>query len=67
LVVKNSLPQRAADEVYDLLVESKKAAGNPALLPHGLDANRHNLEVAIDCAYKQRLIARRYTVEELFR
>jgi 4,5-dihydroxyphthalate decarboxylase len=67
VVVKNTVPQKTADEVYDLLVQSKHAAGDPPLLPHGLQANRHNLEIAIDVAYKQRLIPRRYTVEELFR
>jgi|SRR5579859_4339032 len=67
VVVKNTVPQKTADEVYDLLVESKKAAGNPPLLPHGLEANRHNLEVAIDCAYQGKLIPRRFTVEELMR
>ena len=66
-VVKNSVPLMAADEVYRALVESKEAAGNPPGLPHGLEANRHNLELAIDCAYKQRLIPRRFTVEELLR
>ena len=34
--------------------------------PFGLDANRRNLEVAIDCVYRQRLIPRRFTVDELF-
>ena len=67
VVVKNTVPQKAADEVYQLLVESKKAAGDPPMLPHGLEANRHNLEVAIDCAYKGKLIPRRFTVEELLR
>jgi 4,5-dihydroxyphthalate decarboxylase len=67
VVVKESVPQKTADEVYQLLVESKKAAGDPPMLPHGLEANRHNLEVAIDCAYKQKLIPRRFTVEELLR
>jgi 4,5-dihydroxyphthalate decarboxylase len=65
--VKNTVAQKAADEVYQLLVESKKAAGDPPMLPHGLEANRHNLEVAIDCAYKQKLIPRRFSVEELLR
>jgi 4,5-dihydroxyphthalate decarboxylase len=64
--VKNTVSKAAADEVYDLLLESKKAAGNPAMLPHGVEANRRNLEVAIDCAYKQNMIPRRFTVEELF-
>ena len=64
--VKNTVSKAQADEVYRILVESKKAAGNPPMLPHGLDANRRNLEVAVECAYKQNMIARRYSVEELF-
>jgi 4,5-dihydroxyphthalate decarboxylase len=64
--VKNTVFKAAADEVYGLLLESKKAAGNPPLLPHGLEANRRNLEVAIDCAYRQNMIPRRFKVEELF-
>jgi len=67
VVVKNTVPQKAADEVYQLLIDSKQAAGNPPMLPHGLEANRHNLEVAIDCAYQQKLIPKRFTVEELLR
>jgi 4,5-dihydroxyphthalate decarboxylase len=47
-------------------VESRKAAGDPPHLPHGIEANRRNLEVAIDCAYRQGMIPRRFTVEELF-
>lgn len=66
VVVKNSVPKSAADEVYQILLESKRAAGDPPNLPHGLERLRHPLEVAIDCAHKQRLIPRRYTVEELF-
>ena len=64
--VKNIVSKATADEVYALLLESKKAAGDPPMLPHGLEANRRNLEVAIDCAYKQGMIPRRFTVEELF-
>jgi 4,5-dihydroxyphthalate decarboxylase len=66
VVVRSSMPKSQSDEVYKLLVESRKAAGDPPMLPHGVDANRRNFEVAIDCAYKQRLIPRRYSVEELF-
>jgi 4,5-dihydroxyphthalate decarboxylase len=66
VVVKNGVSRDMADEVYRLLVESKKAAGNPPMLPHGLEANRRNLEVAIECAYRQALIPRRFTVDELF-
>jgi len=64
--VKDTVSKATADEVYALLLESKKAAGDPPMLPHGLEANRRNLEVAIDCAYKQKMIPRRFTVEELF-
>ena len=67
VVVKHTVAQKTADEVYQLLVESKAAAGNAPMLPHGLEANRHNLEVAIDCAYKQKLISKRFTVDELLR
>jgi 4,5-dihydroxyphthalate decarboxylase len=66
VVVKDNVSGAQADEVYRLLVESKKAAGDPPMLPHGLEANRRNLEVAIDCAYRQDLIPRRFTVEEVF-
>ena len=64
--VKNTVSKATADEVYGLLLESKQAAGNPPMLPHGLDANRRNLEAAIDCAYRQKMIPRRFTVDELF-
>jgi 4,5-dihydroxyphthalate decarboxylase len=64
--VKNTVFKETADEIYGLLLASKKAAGNPSMLPHGLEANRRNLEVAIDCAYKQKMIPRRFKVEELF-
>ena len=63
---KNTVSRAGADEVYRLLLASKKAAGDPPMLPHGLEANRRNLEVAIDCAYKQNMIQRRFSVEELF-
>ena len=65
VVVKDGVSKAQADEVYQLLVESKQAAGNPPALPHGLEANRRNLEIAIDCAYKQKMIPRRFAVEEL--
>ncbi len=66
VAVKSSVSKGEADEVYRLLVQSKQAAGDPAMLPHGLEENRRNLEVAIDCAYRQGMIPRRFTVEELF-
>jgi 4,5-dihydroxyphthalate decarboxylase len=64
--VKNTVSRAAAEEVYEILLKSKQAAGNPPMLPHGLEANRRNLEIAVDVAYKQNMIPRRFTVEELF-
>ena len=55
-----------ADEVSRLLGESIRAAGSPEMNPYGLEANRRNLEVAVDYVYRQRLIPRRYAVEELY-
>lgn len=66
VVVKNTVSRATADEVYRLLVESRKAAGDPPMLPHGVEANRRNLEIAIDVAYRQGMIPRRFSVEELF-
>jgi 4,5-dihydroxyphthalate decarboxylase len=50
-----------AREVYRLLAASKRAERPPAAgaldpTPFGVEANRRNLEVAIDCVYRQRLI-----------
>ena len=61
----------AVREFYDLLLESKRAAGLPVpgaldTCPMGVEANRRNLEMAIDFAYTQGLIQRRFTVDELF-
>ena len=74
VVVKESLSKsdpRAVREIYRLLAQSRKAAGLPRpdaldTNPFGVTANRRNLEVAIDCVYRQRLIPRRFAVEELF-
>jgi 4,5-dihydroxyphthalate decarboxylase len=66
VTVKRSLPADAAKEVYRLLEESRSAAGSPPMNPFGAEANRRNLEVAIDCVYRQGMIARRFTPEELY-
>ena len=68
--MKASLPREVVEEVYRLLAESKAAAPAAAreidAAPFGVEANRRNLEVAIDYAYRQRLIPRRFTVDGLF-
>jgi len=59
-------PSVDAAPLMRLLHESFAAAGNPELNPIGLEANRRNLEVAIEFVHRQGLIPRRYAVEELF-
>ena len=74
IVVRESLSRsnpEAVREVYRLFRESKRLAPPPAPgaldpAPIGLAENRRNLEVAIDYVYRQRLIPRRYAVDELF-
>lgn len=72
VVVRESLSKSDPDavrEVYRLLREAKRlgpAPGTPDMTPIGLEANRRNLEVAIDYVHQQRLIPRRYAVDELF-
>jgi len=65
--VRNSLPQGVVDEVYRLLQESKNIGAKDApTSPFGLEENRRNLEVAIDYVFRQGLIPRRCSVDELF-
>ena len=73
VVVRESLSKSdpaAVQEVFRLLLESKQAAGLPSgavdMHPFGVEANRRNLEVAIDYVHQQRLIPRRFEVDELF-
>lgn len=60
----------AVREVYRMLLASRDHAGTPTsgtpdLNPFGIEANRRNLEVAIDAVYQQKLIPRRFALEEL--
>jgi 4,5-dihydroxyphthalate decarboxylase len=74
VVVKESLSKSdpgAVREIYRLLSESKKAAklpkaGEVDVNPFGVEANRRNLEVVIDTVYRQRMIPKRFSVDELF-
>ncbi len=74
VVVRDSLTRSNPDavrEVYRLLTDAKRAAPPPApgeldMTPIGLEVNRRNLEVAIEYVYQQRLIPRRFKVDELF-
>src|SRR5882724_2368148 len=74
VVVKESLSKSQPDavrEIYRLLAESKRAAKLPKpgefdTHPFGLEANRRNLEVVIDYVFQQKMIPRRFSVDELF-
>jgi 4,5-dihydroxyphthalate decarboxylase len=74
LVVSDALAKErphAAEEIVRLFAQGKRAAGLPGLdtldmNPVGREANRHNLEVAIDCAYRQGMIPRRFEAAELY-
>jgi 4,5-dihydroxyphthalate decarboxylase len=65
VAVKDSVSPADADGILRQLEQSFAAAGNPEMNPIGLEANRRNLEVAVDFVHRQGLIPRRYTVEEL--
>jgi len=67
VTVKSTVSETDARSIYAELKSSREAAGSPEMNPFGLEENRRNLEVAIDCTYRQRMIPRRFTVEELFR
>jgi 4,5-dihydroxyphthalate decarboxylase len=66
VVARSTLAPEISQEFFSLLKKSKEAAGNPEMNPFGIEENRRNLEVAIDCVYRQKMIPRRFTVEELF-
>ena len=66
VVARNTVSKDVSSQFYDLLAQSRKAAGNPEMNPFGLEENRRNLEAAIDCVHRQGMIPRRYRVEELF-
>jgi 4,5-dihydroxyphthalate decarboxylase len=67
VTVKSTVSDAQARDLYAEIEGSRAAAGSPEMSPFGLDGNRRNLEVAIDCTYRQGMIPRRFTVEELFR
>jgi 4,5-dihydroxyphthalate decarboxylase len=67
VAVRTELVGDVSREVSRLLAESKKLAEESTdNSPFGIEENRKNLEVAIDYVYRQGLIPKRYTVDELF-
>ena len=74
VVIRNELSRTRPDlvrEVYRLLKESHDAAvragdKNAATLQFGVEPNRRSLETIIDLTFEQKLIPRRFSVDELF-
>jgi 4,5-dihydroxyphthalate decarboxylase len=74
LVIRSEISQTRPDivrEVFRLFKECRDiavrgGAKNAAQLKFGVEANRPSLEMIIDIAYDQKLIPRRYDVDELF-
>jgi 4,5-dihydroxyphthalate decarboxylase len=74
LVIRSEISQKRPDvvrEVFRIFKESRDIAiragnKNAAKLHYGVEANRPSLEAIVDIAYSQKLIPRRYSVDELF-
>ena len=67
VAVKSTVSDSQAQDIYAELRRSREAAGSPEMNPFGLEENRRNLEVAIECMHRQEMLPRRFAVEELFR
>ena len=60
------LVPEAYDNLFELLQAGTLTYADVTNAATTQMANRRNFDVAIDCAHKQRLIPRRFSVEELF-
>jgi 4,5-dihydroxyphthalate decarboxylase len=73
-VVQQSLCRARPDvvrEIYRMLLAGRATVPQPApgsvnLTPDGVEANRRSLELVIDYAFQQKIIPRKFTVDELF-
>ncbi len=70
-VAKQSLCEARPDvvrEIYRMLVAGRAAVPQPVpnLTPNGVVANRRSLDLVIDYAFQQKIIPRKFTVDELF-
>ena len=74
MVVREAIAKTRPDivqEIYRMLQESRRAAPPPAgglLDPwrFGVEENRRSLEIVIDYCFRQKLISRKFSVDELF-
>jgi 4,5-dihydroxyphthalate decarboxylase len=73
-VVKQSLCQARPDvvrEIHRMLLASRAAGPPPApgslnMTPNGVEANRESLKFVIEYAFQQKVVPRKFTVDELF-
>jgi 4,5-dihydroxyphthalate decarboxylase len=71
-VVNSTLAKQRPDvvrEVYRMLSESKRLAGPPPEIDNlafGFEANRKAIELGIEYALEQKIISRRFSVDELY-
>ena len=74
MVVRDSIATSRPDivqEIYQVLQESRRAVAPPpgGLLDpwrFGIEANRRSLEIIVDYSFRQKLIPRKFSVDELF-
>jgi 4,5-dihydroxyphthalate decarboxylase len=74
MVLRRSIAQSRPDvvkEIYRVLHESRRVAPPPEGGPldpwrFGVEANRRALEIVIDYSFRQKLIPRKFSVDELF-
>jgi 4,5-dihydroxyphthalate decarboxylase len=65
--VRQDMAPEVVREVYRMLRESKRIGAEDAeTCPFGFEANRRNIEVAVDYLHRQGLIPARWPVDDLF-
>jgi len=74
IVIRDAISKSRPDlvrEIYRVLRESRRAVPPPLGSPadpwrFGVEANRRSLEIIIDYSFRQKLISRKFSVDELF-
>jgi 4,5-dihydroxyphthalate decarboxylase len=74
MVVRDTIAKSRPDivqEIYRVLQESRRTAAPPPGDPldpwrFGIEANRRSLEIIVDYSFRQKLIPRKFPVDELF-
>jgi 4,5-dihydroxyphthalate decarboxylase len=74
MVVRDSIAKSRPDivqEIYRMLQESRRAVPPPEGGPldpwrFGIETNRRSLEIIVDYSFRQKLIPRKFSVDELF-